>query len=307
MKKIIIILTIFTTSYSFAQTDMDGIMMDKNYFCVGATYGKNTWKNYWEGTLKRENLNLGTVSSSNVMLMGNYGITNKINAIFGMPYIKTKATAGQLKGQQGIQDLSLFVKWVAYEKKIKKATLKGIVIAGISTPLANYTPDLLPLSIGLKSKTANIRGMVDYQNRNWFGTLSGTYSYRGNVKLDRNTYYTTRLHYTDMVEMPDASNINIRAGYRNATWIIEAIANRWITNGGFDMTRNNMPFVSNKINATTLGLHIRYNTKFVKNLLFVGDVMTTVAGRNVGQTSGYNLGAFYAMNFSKKKKVNSKN
>jgi hypothetical protein len=289
-----------------AQTDMDGIMMDKKYFCVGAAYGKNIWKNYWEGTLKRDNLNLGIVSSSSVTIMSNYGITSKLNAIFVIPYIKTNASAGQLKGQQGIQDLSTFVKWVAYEKKNKKATLKGIVIAGVSTPLTNYTPDLMPLSIGMKSKTANIRGMVDYQNNNWFGTLSGTYSYRGNVKLDRNTYYTTRLYYTDIVEMPNASNINVRVGYRDATWIIEAIANRWITNGGFDITRNNMPFVSNKMNATTLGLHVRYNTKFLKNLLFVGDAITTIDGRNTGQTSGYSVGAFYAMNLNKKRKADLK-
>jgi hypothetical protein len=306
MKRIFTILTIIITIHSMAQTDMDGIMMDKKYFCVGAAYGKNIWKNYWEGTLKRDNLNLGIVSSSSVTIMGNYGITSKLNAIFVIPYIKTNASAGQLKGQQGIQDLSTFVKWVAYEKKNKKATLKGIVIAGVSTPLTNYTPDLMPLSIGMKSKTANIRGMVDYQNNNWFGTLSGTYSYRGNVKLDRNTYYTTRLYYTDIVEMPNASNINVRVGYRDATWIIEAIANRWITNGGFDITRNNMPFVSNKMNATTLGLHVRYNTKFLKNLLFVGDAITTIDGRNTGQTSGYSVGAFYAMNLNKKRKADLK-
>ncbi len=301
MKKILFILTIFITATSIAQTDLDGVMMDKNYFCVGATYAKNTWKNYWEGTLKRDNLNLGTVSSSNVMIMGNYGITSKLNAIFGLPFVTTKASAGQLKGQRGLQDLSIWVKWVGYEKQIKKATIKGILLGGLTSPISNYTPDLLPLSIGLQSKTANIRAMVDYQNGHWFGTASGTYSYRGNVKLDRNTYYTTRLHYSNMVDMPSATNINVRAGFRNKTWIVEGIANKWITNGGFDMTRNNMPFVSNKMNATTLGLHVRYNTKFVKNLLFVGDAMTTISGRNVGQTSGYSVGAFYAMNFSKKK------
>ncbi len=303
MKKIkLILLLIFICLNSQAQTDMDGLMMDKNLFCAGITYGTSIWKNYWEGTLKRENLNLGKVTTNNVAINGNYGITNKLNAIFSVPYIKTKASAGQLQGQQGIQDLSLFVKWVGIEQQLKKGILKGILIGGVSTPLSNYTPDLLPLSIGLYSKTASLRAMIDYQNGNWFGTASATYVVRGNVKLDRESYYTTELHYTNEVAMPDATNLNVRAGFRSETWIIEALFNRWITNGGFDITRNNMPFISNTMNASTIGLHLKYDTEFLNGLSFVGDVMTTVAGRNMGQSSGFNAGVFYIMDFSKKKK-----
>jgi hypothetical protein len=303
MKKIkLILLLIFICLNSQAQTDMDGLMMDKNLFCAGITYGTSTWKNYWEGTLKRENLNLGKVTTNNVAINGNYGITNKLNAIFSVPYIKTKASAGQFQGQQDIQDLSLFVKWVGIEQQLKKGILKGILIGGVSAPLSNYTPDLLPLSIGLYSKTASLRAMIDYQNGNWFGTASATYVVRGNVKLDRESYYTTELHYTNEVAMPDATNLNVRAGFRSETWIIEALFNRWITNGGFDITRNNMPFISNTMNASTIGLHLKYDTEFLNGLSFVGDVMTTVAGRNMGQSSGFNAGVFYIMDFSKKKK-----
>jgi hypothetical protein len=148
--------------------------------------------------------------------------------------------------------------------------------------------------------------MVDYQTGNWFGTVSAAYIYRGNVKLDRNTYYTTQIHYTNMVEMPNASNYNIRAGYRSEMWIIEGFANKWVTNGGFDITKNNIPFVSNKMDATSIGLHVKYETNFVNGLSLIADGMTTVAGRNIGQTSGYTFGAFYIMDFSKKAKSNAK-
>jgi hypothetical protein len=56
------------------------------------------------------------------------------------------------------------------------------------------------------------------------------------------------------------------------------------------------------MDATTIGLHVKYETNFVNGLSFVGDGMTTVAGRNVGQTSGFTVGAFYIMDFTKKKK-----
>jgi hypothetical protein len=293
-------LLVFNTSV--AQTDIDGLMMMKNFFCVGPTAGKSSWKNYWEGTNKRENLNLGTVSTTSAMIMGNYGITDKLNVLFGLPYIKTKASAGQLAGQKGLQDASLFVKWVAKEKHIGKGHLKGILIGGLSTPLSNYTADLLPLSIGLKSKTALVRLMADYEQGNWFATVSGTYNFRSNVELDRNTYFTTEMHYTNEVKMPDATYFNVRAGYRSSTWIIEAIADKWTTLGGFDITKNNMPFPSNKMNATRIGLHVKYDTDFVDGLSFVADAGTTVAGRNIGQSTNYGGGIFYILDFTKKKK-----
>ena len=293
---------LFFYQISFAQTDIDGLLMQKGFFCVGPTAGKSSWKNYWEGTNKRDNLNLGKVSTTSAMLMGNYGITDKLNVLFGLPYIKTKGSAGNLKGQKGLQDVSLWVKWVAKEKHIGKGHLKGIVIGGYSTPVSNYYIDLMPLAIGMHSKTGHLRLMADYERGNWFATVSGTYMLRNNVTLDRNTYYTTEIHYTNEVKMPDATDFNFRIGYRSSTWIVEAIADKFTTLGGFDITKNNMPFVSNKMNATKLGMHVKYDTDFINGLSFVADGFTTVAGRNVGQAAGFSGGIFYIFDLGKKQK-----
>src|SRR6476646_10808679 len=109
-KKILIAAIVLFPLLGMAQTDMDAIMMEKNAFCVGPMYSHSSWKNYWEGTLKRENLNLGNVSTQMFGVMGNYGISRKLNALFSVPYVKTKASAGTLHGLEGIQDLSLFLK-----------------------------------------------------------------------------------------------------------------------------------------------------------------------------------------------------
>jgi hypothetical protein len=302
---LLFILSVFSLQKSFSQTDIDGLMMPKNFFCVGPTAGYSSWKNYWEGTLKRENLNMGRVSTTNFMLMGNYGLTKKINLLFGLPYVKTKASAGNMAGQKGLQDLSLFVKWVAYEKHIAKGDLKAILTGGFSAPMSNYNADFLPLSIGLHSKNAIIRGMVDYQRNHLFATASYTYIARSNVTIDRYTYYTTEMHYSNEVKMPDASQFNFRAGYRSETIIAEAIFNQWTTLGGFDIPRNGMPFVSNKMNATTIGLNVKYETP-IDGLSVIANGSTTVAGRNVGQSTGFNAGVFYILDFSKKKKKEKK-
>ena len=288
-----------------AQTDMDGLMMEKNFFCVGPTAGYSSWKNYWEGTLKRENLNLGKVSATNFTLMGNYGITQRLNVLFGLPYIKTKASAGNMAGQKGLQDFSLTVKYVAYQKHIAQGDLKAILIGGYSTPLSNYTADFLPLSIGLHSKNATLRIMADYQRNNWFATASYAYIARSNVTIDRYTYYTTEMHYTNEVKMPDASQLNFRVGYRSETWVLEALLNKWTTLGGFDIPRNGAPFVSNKMNATSVGLNVKYETP-LNGLSVIANASTTVAGRNVGQSTGFNAGVFYIFDLSKKKKKEKK-
>jgi len=306
-RKLLLFLFICTSvsQRSFSQTDIDGLMMQKKFFCVGPTAGYSSWKNYWEGTLKRENLNMGRVSTSNVMLMGNYGISTKLNVLFGLPYIKTKTSTGNMAGQKGLQDLSLFVKWEAYQKHIAHGDLKAIMIGGYSTPVSNYTADFLPLSIGLHSRNVNMRLMADYQHDHWFATASYTYIARSNVTIDRNTYYTTEMHYTNEVKMPDASQLNFRAGYRSETLIAEAVFNKWTTLGGFDIPRNGMPFVSNKMNASSVGLNVKYETP-VDGLSVVANGSTTVAGRNVGQSTGFNAGVFYIFDLGKKKKKEKK-
>jgi hypothetical protein len=180
-------------------------------------------------------------------------------------------------------------------------------MGGFSAPTTNYYIDLMPLAIGMHSKTGQIRLMADYQTGNCFATLSGTYMLRSNVTLDRNTYFTTEMHYTNEVKMPDANDVNFRIGYRSSTWIIEAIADKFTTLGGFDITKNNMPFISNQMNATKLGMHIKYDTDFINGLSFVADANTTVAGRNIGQSSSFGGGIFYIFDLSKKKKKEDPN
>lgn len=289
-----------------AQTDIDAIMMEKNAFCVGPMYSYSSWKNYWEGTLKRENLNLGKVSTQMFGLMGNYGLTRKINLLFSAPYVKTKASAGTLHGMSGVQDLSLFVKWRPFQKKMGNGRLSVFGIAGVSFPLTNYVADYLPLSIGLHSKTASARLMVDYERNNLFVTGSATYVLRDNVEIDRTSYYTTEMHYSNEVEMPDGANYNFRAGFRNHRVIAEAVVNNWTTLGGFDITRNNMPFPSNRMNATTIGINLKYVLPPLPQLSIVAGGNTTVAGRNMGQATNVYGSFFYVFNLAKKTKSTDK-
>ncbi len=290
------------TERVYAQTDIDGIMMEKNAFCVGPMYSYSSWKKYWEGTFKRENLNLGKVSTQMYSVMGSYGITRNLNALFGASYVKTKATAGTLSGLEGIQDMSLFLKWRAYQEKLGSGKLSLFGIAGVSFPLSNYVADFLPLSIGFRSKTAQARVMVDYEINNLFATGSATYIMRDNIEIDRPSYFTTEMINSTEVKMPNIATFNFRAGFRNHRWIAEAVVNKMTTLDGFDITKNNMPFPSNKMNATMVGANFKYVLPPLMQLSIVAGGMYTVAGRNVGQSTTIYGSLFYVFDFSKKEK-----
>lgn len=302
---LIIICILLKYQVGSAQTDMDAIMMSKNNFCTGLMYQHGSWNNYWEGTFKRDNLNLGTVSNNIYAVMGNYGISGKLNLLFGLPYVNTKASAGTLHSMNGLQDLSLWVKWMPYEKSVGPGTLSLYGIGGLSIPASNYVADYLPLSIGLKSTNLSLRGMVDYQIGSIFATLSGTYVMRSKVTIDRSSYYTDQLTLSNEVAMPNVATANFRIGYRSSLGIAELVLNQSNTLGGFDITRNNMPFLSNQMNATTAGVALKYNVSAVEGLALIGGANFTLAGRNVGQTNSFNGGLFYILDFSKKEKTNS--
>jgi hypothetical protein len=283
-----------------AQTDNDALMMSKNNFCFGAVYQYSSWDKYWEGTFKRENLNLGTVSTQGVAVMGAYGITDKLNFLFSVPYLETKAAAGTMKGQKGMQDLALTLKYMPFEKVVGNTVYSLYAFGSYSFPTSDYTADYLPLSIGLRSRTATLRLMGDVQVESFFTTISAAYSKRANIKIDRNSYLTDEIHYTNEVDMPDVINFNLRLGYRSTRLIAEATIDSWTTqSGGFDITKNNMPFPSNTMNFWKLGANAKYTLKKIPELAIVGGYNFVTEGRNVGQAASLYGGAFYVINFKK--------
>jgi hypothetical protein len=291
----------------YSQTDIDAIMMSKNNFCAGFMYSHNSWNNYWEGTFKRDNQNLGTVSSQMIGIMGNYGLKDNLNLLFSIPYVSTKASQGSLVGQKGLQDLTLTVKWMPIEKTWGKGDFSLYTLGSVSAPTTNYVADYLPLSIGMKSNTALVRLMMDYQIKHFFVTASAAYVLRDKVEIDRAAYYTTQMNYTNLVDMPSVTNYNLRTGYRSSKLIAEAVLDIMHTNGGYDITKNNMPFLSNQMNATRAGVNVKYTLSNAEELSFIGNAMYTLMGRNIGQTTSLSAGLFYVLDFTKKQKATNNN
>ncbi|TFF34926.1 hypothetical protein [Mucilaginibacter psychrotolerans] len=284
-----------------AQTESDAIMIPKNYLCVAGMYAHNSWDNYWEGTLKRDNLNLGTVSSNiyNAGLV--YGLSNRINISAFVPYIQTKASAGTLRGQRGFQDINLAFKWMAIREQIGTGILSFHAIATGSIPVSDYQGDYLPFALGSRSKSVALRGLINYQRGRFFIAGAGQYIRKDNITIDRDAYYTTEMHYTNQVALPNATNFLVSAGFRSLLLNVEAIATKYTTLGGFDITRNNMPFPSNRMNATAVGGLVKYMPQYVRGLEFTIGGSYVTSGRNVGQNTQIMGGIDYVFSVKKEK------
>jgi hypothetical protein len=288
-----------------AQTEQDAIMMNKRQFCTGLMANFSTWEDYWEGTLKRNNENLGKVSNRSLTIGANYGITDDLNFMISVPHISTKASAGTLLGLDGIQDATLSVKWRGLNQKFGDSKLKIFLIGSLSTPLTDYVTDYQPLSIGLGTTNLSGKLMADYQYKKLSVTAWASYVRRSNIKIDRTSYYDTELRLTNEVKMPDAANFQFRAGYRGKYLLAEGVLTNWTTLGGFDITRNNMPFPSNRMNTTTAGVNIKYTIPSFVNLSLLVNASYTLAGRNMGQATSLGGGVFYAFYFKKVPASNS--
>lgn len=284
-----------------AQTETDALMIPKNYFCAAGIYTHNSWDHYWEGTFKRENLNLGTISSNVYAVGGNYGLSNRVNVLFMIPYIKTNASAGTLRGQSGVQDISLAVKWLAVKQEVGRGLLSLHAIVSGVIPVGNYQADFLPLSLGMQTKSIALRGLVNYQVGRFFVAGAGQYVRKDNITIDRDSYYTTEMHYTNQVAMPNATNFLFSTGYRSLKFNAEATLTKVNTIGGFDITKNNMPFPSNNMDATLAGGVFKYMFQSIAGLELTAGGNYVLKGRNVGQNLSVFGGVYYVFSVKKDK------
>lgn len=285
---------------ALCQTESDGLMMAKRNFCGGVIYNRNQWKHYWEGTFYRENQNIGSFRSNSFAAMGNYGISDKLNFIFMLPYVSNRVTAGTLAPQRGFQDISTFLKYEMLNKDFKGTLASAYIVAGVSAPVSNYVADYLPIAIGMRSKTANIRLIADVQRKRWYATASAAYVRRSNVEIDRKSYYTTEMIYSNQVDMPDVANFNYRIGWRkSADLYFELMFDRMNTLGGFDIRKNDMPFLSNNMDMSRIGFNCKISVPELPGFSFMGQVMQTVQGRNMGKSTLLGAGLVYQFEVKK--------
>ena len=284
----------------FAQMPNDAIYMAKNTACLAVSYNNSSWDKYWENTLLRENLNIGTHTTQSTMAMLAVGVTKNLNVIVGVPYVWTKASAGNLKWQNGFQDASAWLKY----RFVNVSGFSLHAIAGASLPVSNYIPDFLPMSIGLQCKTATGRLLASYRNKptGLYITSSASYIFRSKIKIDRDTYQADgKLYGTNMVSVPNAYDMSARLGYLKKAIQAEGFIEHGACDGGDNIRRNDMPFPTNNMKSTSVGIYAKFQPK---NIGINARAARIIDGNNVGKSDSYMVGILYQFRYLKKSENN---
>ncbi|HEY0777039.1 MAG TPA: hypothetical protein VGD56_03640 [Gemmatirosa sp.] len=286
-----------TPSMLRAQMIDDGFLFPRHQLRAGVEYGREQWTEYWEGTLARTNGNIGTLTTRSATATLGYGASDRLSLFAALPYVWTQASAGVLQGLSGRQDVTLAAKYRLVRARVGgRATLGAFATAAVGLPTSNYTVDFLPLSIGSGSRRATGRAVLHLQDRTgWYVEGTAAHTWRANVRLDRPAYYTDgRLYSTSEVEMPDLTEYAAAAGYQRGRLCVPLALVTQRTLGGGDIRRQDMPFVSNRMDFTQVRAHAMYDLRVPSSVILDVGVMRTLAGRNVGRSTALVGGLAYA-------------
>ena len=293
-----LILAAVSASSAAAQTMDDGLMMPKRTLSTGVLYAHDSWNQYWEGTLKRTNGNIGTLTTQSIALVAGYAVTDRFGIMASLPYIWTHASQGVLHDLSGFQDLTLGVKLRLFSTRPTSRGAFNVLVAGAAAiPTTDYTPDFYPLSIGTAGRRAGGHLVLSYQsNSALFANASAAYMWCSNVRLNRNSYYTNgQLYPTNQVVMPNVLDYTITAGVSRGNWRIPVSLVQQRTLGGGDIRRQDMPFVSNRMDFVKLGGEVMYTLP--KGFSITLGAAHVLSGRNVGQSTTFTSGLFHALHF----------
>ncbi|MCC6814833.1 MAG: transporter [Saprospiraceae bacterium] len=289
-----------------SQTPTDALLMDKNQLCIAPMYTHESWKEYWEGTLLRDNLNIGIFTKQSINPMLAYGITDKISVLLSLPYVTTKDSRGQLQGVSGIQDLSLFLKAKLLNFKNSSHDFGGFLTAGFGTPISNYLSDYQPYAIGLGTQEFSLRAIVKYEYKTQtYLRLGAGYYHRTDTKVERDYHYNNGSVYSEYMDVPNAMQYEVTLGQwvANNSLQIEVGTHIQSSNSGDDIRRQNPGQPTNKVNFTNGSISLRYFPAFLNGVSIIGSYAQNFAGRNIGKTQA--LTGTITYQFYLKKKNNS--
>jgi len=287
-------------SSASAQAADDESMAPKKTLTAGVFYAHDSWNQYWEGTLKRSNGNVGTVTTRSISPMVGYGVTGRFSVMAVLPYVWTEASQGTLRGLSGVQDLTVAAKYRLLTTEPSEHGAFSAFLAGTAAiPMSNYTPDFLPLSIGTAGGRAAGHLTLNFQSTSaWFANASAAYTWCSNVKLNRSSYYTNgNLYMTNQVAMPNVVDYALTAGIDLAHWRIPLTFVQQRTLGGGDIRRQDVPFVSDRFDFARLDGSVMYRLNVPKDVALRVGAAHVLNGRNVGQSTAFTTGVLYAFHF----------
>jgi hypothetical protein len=257
-------------------------MNGKGRTAIALSAVTESYSRYYVGSQQTSNPQLGTITTSGVSLYVGAGITDWLDVVANVPYVTASSDAGLWETINGMQDLQVGVKIRPLSLDVDGSRL-DVIVGGVYTmPLANYVNDA-PVTIGHQAQGVDGRIVTQYSTPSGVFVMGGIgYMARTTVTLDRG--------YD--VDVPDAIDGVLRAGYGTATWYGDVWLQNVVPQSGTNIGPG-VPFPSNAQAYTRVGGTIAY--RVLPLMSIIGGVAGTLTGRNVGHSTRFSFGVAYDM------------
>jgi hypothetical protein len=227
------------------------------------------------------------IQVKSVSLYANYGITDKIEAVVSLPYVRSEGqaaaqtlqSANYTNVREGLQDVSGLLKFKGYSTELGSSILNLLGVVSVSTPLSNYQSEQgleYIIAIGNKSTKVSTSGIAHLQ------TASGVF-------LTGQAGYSLRSG-----RVPNAFVAETKVGYAGPRIYVDGWASfQKSDNSGTDILQPGFDgdFTATRVDFARVG--VSAFRPLAQGFGLVLGASTYVSGRNVGKSTGVTGGLAY--------------
>ncbi|SDY04402.1 hypothetical protein SAMN04488069_10590 [Hymenobacter psychrophilus] len=221
-----------------------------------------------------------------VNVFANYGLTDKIEAVVSLPFVRSEGHAGEqvindlgyTNVRQGLQDVTGLLKFKAYSTVLGSSVLNLLGAVSLSTPASNYKSEQgleYIIAIGNRATKASTSGIAHLQTASGvFVTGQAGYSLRSG-------------------RVPNAFLAELKTGYAGPSIYVDGWATVQRSGPGTDILQPGFDgfFPATRVNFIRVGGSAFRPLAQGFGLVVGGS--TYVAGRNVGKSTAVTGGLAY--------------
>lgn len=277
-----------------AQSLVSGFMTGKGHgsFVVSGTAERYTTA-YLAPVIADEVPIFREVHVNSLNLYGTYGLTDKIDAVVSLPYIKSTGqamsgtidylsnrypTQGFSNTREGFQDLTAVLKFKSYSREIGSSILDLLGVVSFSTPVSNYQTN------------TGLGYIIAIGNRATKYTALGV----AHLKTASGVFATGQIGYSLRTgDVPNALIGEAKLGYAGPKNYFEGYASFQESNSGTDITEigDFGTFTATRVNYVRIG--VSGYRPITNGFGLTLGISTYVAGRNIGKSTGASAGITY--------------
>ena len=282
-------LCLMFTSVSIAQSPVNGFMKKAGEGALVLSYSNESYEDVYLVPEEVDEVPVfNDVTTTSISLFGEIGITDDLNLVLNVPYIKSEGNAteatlannGFENERSGVQDLKIYAKYRLHTFNLGESTLDLIGAVGLETPLGDYSADeglQSIIAIGNEASSFNGIGIATFKTKSGiFATGQAGYSFKGNGA-------------------PHALISELKLGYAASAFYLDVfVANQLSDKDGVDILGEGFTgfFPATRVNYTRVGVN-GYAPLFGGVGLTAG-ANAYVAGRNLGKSTGFYGGLVYS-------------